>query len=130
MSKKLKIIILIVVAVLVLAVVGIFILINSKGYKEKLISSELRTITEEFYGYYYDDNNQNKKASEYLEQFKDTGLSITLGDLKIFLENRTQKKYDSKKLEKCDVAKTITTMYPQSPYGKKDLKIEFDISCK
>jgi hypothetical protein len=130
MSKKVKIIILVIVGVLILSVAGILLLINSEGYKEKLIESELRKMAEEFYGYYYDDNNQNKKASEYLEQFKDTGLSITLGDLKIFLENRTQKKYDSKKLEKCDVAKTITTMYPQSPYGKKDLKIKFDISCK
>jgi len=130
MSKKLKIIILIVVAVLVLAVVGIFILINSKGYKEKLISSELRTITEEFYGYYYDDQNAESKAKDFVAQFKDTGLSISLGDMKIYLEGRTNKKYDSKRLEKCDLAKTTSIMYPKEPFGKKDLDIKFNLSCK
>ena len=129
MSKKAKILIIIAVAVLMLLGV-ILVLIKSTVFKESLIKSELRKMTEEFYGYYYDDNNKDKKASEYLKQFKDTGLSITYGDLKIFLENRTQKKYDSKKLEKCDVAKTKMTMYPESPYGKKDLRIEFEISCK
>lgn len=129
MSKKAKILIIIAVAVLMLLGV-ILVLIKSTFFKENLIKSELRKMTEEFYGYYYDDNNKGKKASEYLKQFKDTGLSITYGDLKIFLENRTQKKYDSKKLEKCDVAKTKMTMYPESPYGKKDLRIEFEISCK
>lgn len=130
MSKKVEIIIAIVVGVLVLLGVSLLILIKTNWFKESLIKSELRKMTEEFYGYYYDDNNKDKKASEYLKQFKDTGLSITYGDLKIFLENRTQKKYDSKKLEKCDVAKTKMTMYPESPYGKKDLRIEFEISCK
>ena len=129
MSKKAKILIIIAVAVLMLLGV-ILVLIKSTFFKENLIKSELRKMTEEFYGYYYDDNNKDKKASEYLKQFKDTGLSITYGDLKIFLENRTQKKYDSKKLEKCDVAKTKMTMYPESPYGKKDLRIEFEISGK
>jgi hypothetical protein len=130
MSKKIKIIILIVVAVLVLAVVGVFILINSKSYKEKLIASELRTMTEEFYGFYYDDQNTDSKAKEFVAQFKDTGLSISLGDMKIYLEGRTNKKYDSKRLEKCDVAKTTSIMYPKSPFGKNDVDIKFEISCK
>ena len=126
----LKIIIPIAIVVLVLIVAGILTLINSKEYKEKLITSELRTMTEEFYGYYYDENNVDKKATEYLAKFKDTGLGITLGDLKIYLESRTNKKYDSKKLEKCDVANTIVTVFPKSPYGKKDYRIEFKLSCK
>ncbi len=130
MSKRGKITIGIIAGVLILVVASILVLIRSSWYKERLMSSELRKMTEEFYGYYYDDNNQGKKASEYLKQFKDTGLSITLKDLKIFLENRTQKKYDSVRLEKCDIEKTTATMFPESPYGKKDLRIEFNFSCK
>lgn len=130
MSKKAKIIIAIIIGVLIIAVAGILILINSRWFKENLIKKDLRAMTEEFYGYYYDDNSKDKKISEYLEQFKTTGLSITLGDLKVFLENRNNKKYDSKNLEKCDVAKTKMTMYPESPYSKSDLRIEFEINCK
>lgn len=130
MSKKLKIIILIVVAVLVLAVVGIFILINSNGYKEKLITSELRTMTEEFYSYYYEDQNAESKAKDFVAQFKDSGLSVSLKDMKIFLEGRTGKEYNSKRLEKCDIEKTISIMYPEKPFGKKDVSFKFNLSCK
>ena len=52
MSKKIKIIILIAVAVLVITVVSIVILINSKGYKDTLVKSDLRSLSEEFYSYY------------------------------------------------------------------------------
>lgn len=131
MSKKLIVIISVIVGVLVLALASILVLINTKGYKEKLIQSDLRKMAEEFYSYYYDENNKDKKVKEYLEKYKDSGLGITLGDLKIYLESRNQnKKYDSKRLEKCDVANTIVTVFPESPYGKKNFRLEFKISCK
>lgn len=130
MKKKITIIILVIVAVLVLALVGVLILINSKGYKDKLISSDIRKMTEEFYGYYYDDNNSEKKAKDFVAQFKDSGLSINLGDLKIYLESKTGKKYDSSRIEKCDVSKTKATIYPKEPYGKTDIDIKFDLECK
>ena len=131
MSKKVKIIIAVVIGVLILAVAGILLFTKSGVYNEKLAENDLRAMAEEFYGYYYDDNNTEKKAAKFVEQFKETGLSITLGDLKIYLEGRNSgKKYDSKNLEKCDVSKTKVTMYPKSPFGKKDIDMKIDLSCK
>lgn len=130
MSKKIKIIILIAVAVLVITVVSIVILINSKGYKDTLVKSDLRSLSEEFYSYYYDENNTGNNAKTYLAQFKDSGLTITLSDLKIFLESRTEKKYDYKNLEKCNIAKTKVKIIPKEPYGKKDFDLEFKLSCE
>lgn len=131
MNKKLIVIISVIVGVLVVALASILVLINTKGYREKLIQSDLRKMAEEFYSYYYDENNKDKKVKEYLEKYKDSGLGITLGDLKIYLKSRNKKKkYDSKRLEKCDVANTIVTVFPESPYGKKNFRLEFKISCK
>ena len=130
MSEKLKIIILVIIGVLIGIGVGIIVLINTKGFKEKLINRELRAMTEEFYGYYYDDYSGELSVKENMAKFKDSGLSINLGDLKIYLESRTGKKYNSKRLEKCDVSKTRVIIYPKDPYGKKDIFLKFESSCK
>lgn len=130
MNKKKLVLICIIIGVLAIFVTGIILLIKTGWFKNKLIERDLRTMTEEFYSYYYDDNNGDKKAKEYVAQFKDSGLSISLGDLKIFLESRTNKKYNYKNLEKCDVSKTKSIITPKKPFGKKDIDLKFELSCE
>ena len=126
MSKKVKITLFILIGILVLLGAGIAILVNTTWFKEVLIKRELRSMTEEFYSFQYAENGKKR----YAKKFKDSGLSVSLGDMKIILESRTGKKYDSKRLEKCDIAKTKSLIYPTDPFGKKDYRLDFILSCK
>ena len=120
----------IIIAVLIAVVVGIILYFNSDAYKENKIKKDLKVMTEKFYGYYYDDNNKDNNGSKYVKQFSETGLSITLGDLEIYLEGREGTKPSYATLEKCDRAKTNVIMYPKNPYGKTDVELEYKLECK
>jgi hypothetical protein len=131
MSKKLKIIIGIVLGVLVLLGVGIIILINTKWYKETLIRSDLRKMVTEFYTLYYNDNNSDNKGKEFMSSHKDSGLNISLKDMKIYLESRnTTKDYNYKRLEKCNPETTTIFMYPKEPFEVDSVEFKFELDCK
>jgi predicted SpoU family rRNA methylase len=122
MKKKKFIIILIIILVLILG--GLLFYVFS-GYNKKVTAqNRLKEITEEFYGYYYDENKESIK--ETLEKFKDTGLRVSLGDMEVYINSSTEKENDFKALEKCDVDKTEVIIKPHSPYGKKDYNIKID----
>ena len=120
----------IIVAVLIAAVVGIIMYFNSDAYKTSKIQKDLKGMTEKFYAYYYEDNNKDNNGSKYVKQFSETGLSITLGSLEVYLEGRDGKKPEFKSLEKCDRAKTEVIMYPKKPFGKTDIDLEYKLECK
>ena len=131
MSKKFKIIIGIVLGVLVLLGVGIIILINTKWYKETLIRSDLRNMVTEFYTLYYNDNNSDNKGKDFMSSHKDSGLNISLKDMKIYLESRnTNKDYNYKRLEKCNPETTTIFMYPKEPFKVDSVDFKFELDCK
>ena len=120
----------IIIVILIAVVVGIILYFNSDAYKESKIQKDLKAMTMEFYGHYYDDNNKDNNGKAYVKQFSETGLSITLGDLEIYLEGRNGSKPSYISLEKCDRAKTNVIMYPKDPYGKTDIDLKYNLKCK
>lgn len=128
--KKKNVIIVSLVILLAAIIFGIIILVNTNIFNETIVKSDLKKITESFYGYYYDDNNKNNDIKSFLNQFKGTGLSITLGDLEIYLEARTGKKIEYKSLEKCDRANTKVIIYPKEPFNKSAFDLKYELNCK
>lgn len=116
---------------LVLAILaGILILIKSDFFKDYLKKRDLRKITNTFYDIYYDENNPDGNIKVFLSKFTKTGLTISLKDMQIIIENRTNGGTTYKTLEKCDIENTKVTIYPKEPFDKKDIDLKFDLSCK
>ena len=63
-----------------------------------------------------------------MSNYEDTGLTISLKDLKVYLDTHKIENYSA--LNTCDESKTKVTVYPVSPYGKKDYKIKTNLKCK
>lgn len=128
--KKKNVIIVLLIFLLTAIAFGIIILVNTNTFNETIVKSDLKKLTKSFYGYYYDDNDKDEDIKTFLAQFKGTGLSITLGDLEIYLEARTGKKIEYKSLEKCDRANTKVIIYPKEPFNKSAIDLKYELNCK
>ena len=126
--KKKSILIICLIVVLLLIVGGIVLV--PKFLKSTNKESVVTKLTEEFYGYYYDENGKSTDIKQFLANYKDSGLKISLGDIEVYLNGKNGKEGDYKALDKCDVDKTYATIYPKEPYGKKDFTVKVELSCK
>jgi len=126
--KKKSIVAIIAIVLLVLVIVGILLLTKfiNKPNKE----NELIKLTNEFYGYYYTEIAKNNDVEKFLKGYKDSGLRISLGDIEIYLNGKSENELDFSVFDKCDVDKTYSTIFPKSPYGKKDLEVKVNLSCQ
>lgn len=126
--KKRNIIALAGIVLLIIIICGIVLItkIFSKPNKEK----ELISMTKKFYGYYYKEVAKTNDPEKFLKGYKDTGLRISLGDLEVYLNGKTGEEQDYTIFEKCDVDKTYATIYPKTPYGKKDIEVKVTLSCQ
>ncbi len=125
--KNKKIIFLI--AIILFIIAGILILVNSKIGKESLSRRDIRKITKEFYSFYYDENNTDDNIRNHLRKYITSGLTISLGDMEIYIENKSNGGTTYSSLEKCDRANSKITIYPKSPFGKDDYELKFDLVC-
>ena len=122
----------------VIAIIGIFILVLFLGVlvfynmnSEKRAEARLNQISKIFYKYYYEDNSNkdDKDAIKvFLSKYAASGLTIKLKDMKIYIDSKKVENY--KALKNCDEEKTKVIIYPQTPYGKDDFKIETKLDCK
>ena len=132
MEKK-KIVLITVICVAIAAligiIIGIFIFMKSNYFMEYKAKKDLKTMTMAFYGYYYDDNNKDNNAKKYVQDFVESGLSVNLKTLEVYLEGRNGKKPEYKSLEKCDREKTEVIMKPKEPYGKTDIDLTYKLNC-
>lgn len=126
--KKKSILIICLIVVLLLIVGGIILV--PKFFKSINKESVATKLTEEFYGYYYDENAKSTDIKKFLANYKDSGLKISLGDIEVYLNGKNGKEGDYKIFDKCDVDKTYATIYPKEPYGKKDIEIKIELSCQ
>jgi hypothetical protein len=117
------------IAIILFIIAGILILVNSKIGKESLSRRDIRKITKEFYSFYYDENNTDDNVKNYLRKYINTGLTISLGDMEIYIENKSNGGTTYSSLEKCDRANSKITIYPKSPFGKDDYELKFDLVC-
>ena len=133
------------IALVVLVVVALGIVVALKvGKKEEVsekdrITKELETLGKKYYeDYYYvsSGNSEEENSKEkYLKNFESVGLKINLENLLRY--NNTLSKSDKVKVnftnkdknKKCDYEKSMVTIYPKEPYGKKDYKISVYVDC-
>ena len=118
-----------VIGILLLLIALIFIIIVNLN-AEKRAERRLRSLSKTFYSYYYkeqSDKNDDAKIKEFLSKYVDTGLTIKLKDMKVYLDNHKVENYSL--LSKCDDDKTKVTIYPFSPYGKNDRTIKTTLEC-
>ena len=125
MKKK----IIIAIVILLFIIGGIIILVNSKIGREALSRRDIRKITETFYNYYYEENNYDNNIKNFLRKYINTGLTIKLGDMEAYIEEKTNGGTSYKSLEKCDRANSKIIIYPKSPFGKIDYELKFDLKC-
>ncbi|MBQ9014241.1 MAG: hypothetical protein IJ094_11955 [Bacilli bacterium] len=119
----------IILLVILLLVVGVLVFYNMNG--EKRAKTRLTQISKIFYKYYYEDNsdkNDKDAIKVFLSKYAASGLTIRLKDMKVYIDSKKVENY--KALKKCDEEKTKVIIYPQTPYGKDDFKIETKLDCK
>lgn len=131
------------VAVCVVAVVliGVFVAVFmlTKGFGKSLedkLSKNLTDMGKEFYTeFYYVEISKNKSTTEVaenLEKFKDIGIKINLDNLSRYKDGKFKDMVAEFKNEKgtaCNVNNTRAIIYPESPYGKNNYKIEVELDC-
>ena len=115
--KKKNIIVVVCIIILVLIIGGILLLpklFNNTGKENKV-----KSLTREFYSYYYDEISKSNNAKDFLKNYTESGLKINLGDIEVYLDGKKGKTGDYSLLEKCDLDKSYATIYPKSPFDKK-----------
>ena len=116
-----------IVCILVVVLVFIFMLLT----KNMRLENNLKSIGKDFYSDYYariEKNKDEENLKSFLSDFQNIGIKVSLESLERNNFKGNEKKL--KKLSGCDKSKTIVTIYPQKPYGKKDYKIKVKLSCK
>ena len=126
----------ILVAIATLVVVLVFVIGKKEDEKTKL-TNELEKIGRNYYEEYYyvsagNDKEENSKAN-YLKNFESVGLKINLENLlrynNTLKDKNTTKFVNSKTNKKCNYEKSMVTIYPKKPFGKKDYKISVYLDC-
>lgn len=124
-KKKLAIIASILLVLLVIVVV-LVVMPKKDNNNEETLEESLKKLGVEFYEekYYTTFEDVTKLAN-----YKDTGLNISLTNLNVTLPISTEikEKLDD---EKCNLDNTKIRVYPTSPYGAKDYKIEVELACE
>lgn len=98
--------------------------------KEKRTDRKLNTYAKKFYTYYYKEQKESKgsdKLKSFLSNYSEIGLTMKLKDLKIYLDTHKIENYSL--FKECDEDKTKVTVYPISPYGENDYRVETKLEC-
>jgi len=124
---------------LIIIIIGIIFLIPREKNNEKLLNQELEKIGRYYYeNYYYvsaANSDELSKKADYLSNFTNTGLKISLSNLLRYnntladdVKNKTEFK-NSETNESCDMDKTMVTIYPKESYTKSDYQISTYLEC-
>lgn len=129
-----KIIILVVLIIIVLVGVGAFMLFGKRS-NEKELETSLTEMGRSFYeNFYYEQvgSSADEKTS-LLSKFTTIGIKVDLENLERYNDGEFSKSIkefkNNKTNEKCNKTKTKVVIYPKSPYGKTDYKIEAELDC-
>ena len=126
---KKKTVITIIFIIFLVLIIGLILLVP-KLFKVQSKEGRLTELTKEFYSYYYDEIGKTNDVKKFLENYKDSGLKISLGDIEVYLDGKHGSKGDYKLFDLCDVDKTSVTIYPKEPYTKTSIEVKPNLSCK
>ena len=103
---------------------------------ESNLNTSLKNMGESFYTeFYYTEISKNKsksEVSEFLEKFKDVGIKINLDNLERYNDGKNKEeiaKFKNEKGKACNKTTTQAVIYPKSPYGKTDYRVEANLDC-
>ena len=125
----------IVVAVLIVVILVILLVVFGKKSNEKELESSLNKMGSSFYeNFYYEQiGSSADDRTSLLSKFSTIGIKIDLENLGRYNDGEFKKDIKEFKNsltgEKCNQTKTKVIIYPKSPYGKTDYKIETELSC-
>lgn len=116
-------------------IVLIFVIVKCVNNPKAKTTKSVKEMGEAFYTeYYYKElskGKSNKELSNILSKFKDKGIKISINNLSLYKSGVYKEKIESMKKDfKCDGKNTKVIIYPKSPYGKNDYKIETELQCK
>lgn len=134
-----KIVLIVVGAILAVGLIVLLVSVlgKEKVSEEEMLTKELEKIGRDYYeNYYYvsaANSEELKDKKEYLQNFSSVGLKINLDNLQRYNntlkdKNKTEFK-NTEKNKKCSTEKSMVTIYPTDPYGKKDYKISVYLDC-
>ncbi len=125
----------IVVAVLIVVILVVLLVVFGKKSNEKGLESSLNKMGSSFYeNFYYEQiGSSADDRTSLLSKFSTIGIKIDLENLGRYNDGEFKKDIKEFKNsltgEKCNQTKTKVIIYPKSPYGKTDYKIETELSC-
>ncbi len=125
----------IVVAVLIVVILVVLLVVFGKKSNEKELESSLNKMGSSFYeNFYYEQiGSSADDRTSLLSKFSTIGIKIDLENLGRYNDGEFKKDIKEFKNsltgEKCNQTKTKVIIYPKSPYGKTDYKIETELSC-
>ena len=108
----------------------IFVFIFSK---EKRLSNDFQMLGQKFYtDFYYEQvstGKSKKEVSNFLSQFKEVGIKVSLGNIEKYNAKDNNKKIKKLEKNKCSKTDSIVTIYPASPYGKNNYTLKVTLKC-
>lgn len=125
----------ILVALLIVVILVVLLVVFGKKSNEKELESSLNKMGSSFYeNFYYEQiGSSADDRTSLLSKFSTIGIKIDLENLGRYNDGEFKKDIKEFKNsltgEKCNQTKTKVIIYPKSPYGKKDYKIETELSC-
>lgn len=133
-NKNTIVAIIAVVVIVVLVIVGGMFLMNKKDNRKELEKS-LEEMGRDFYeNFYYDQiGGSADERTSLLSKFTTVGIKIDLDNLGRYNNGEYKDKIseftNKKTKEKCSKTDTKVVVYPKSPYGKTDYKMEIELDC-
>ena len=127
-----------VILVLIILIVGGVFLFNNRGSKdsqEKKFISRIEEMGKKFYEEFYFPmtGTTDEERATTVKQYETLGIKVSLSNLSRYNTEDSQavlNEFVNKKTKKaCDKENTKAIIYPTSPYGKKDYKIEVILEC-
>ena len=133
-----KNIILVVAAIVVIGIITALIIVNPfkngikfKSNKENMNIKDIISEVDKLGHKYYDTifYPYIEKPEELLSLFTDSGINITLSDVKnvVEMDEKLVKALDK---HKCDLEKSKVYIYPSAPYKAENYKVEVELSCE
>lgn len=126
------------VAVVLIIVALVFLIkgiASGVGGQEKKLTKRMEELGVSFYEdfYYKQVGSTDEARAEFVSNYAQTGIKVKLDDLARFKSEQTdavRAEFVNKKSgESCDMTNSKVTIYPQSPYGAKDHKVEVTLVC-
>lgn len=134
-SNKNIIIALVGAIIIVALAVVLGMLFMNKNNNQKELEKSLEEMGRDFYeNFYYDQiGGSADERTSLLSKFTTVGIKIDLDNLGRYNNGEYKEKIsefkNKKTKEKCSKTDTKVVVYPKSPFGKTDYKMEIELEC-